>query len=180
MRSTSKGAIAIFLFAVAAFGAVVLLLTIPGGWALIRVLTVALPVVAPLVFLGSYLLLHLGVFLWWVFFSDVMERYQDGSKKAQGAFHSGDKQGLWTYWYPSGRKQCEGRFVAGWQDGEWSFWRENGQLRARGVIGIDGFKEGLWQYGDTDGTDLKEDDYVAQFGLADGEPRRKSDQQVMA
>src|SRR4051812_42754101 len=107
-------------------------------------------VAVPLILLGTVLAACLALLVWWVFFSDVVERYPDGTKRACGAFHSGDKQGLWTYWFPNGRKQCEGRFVAGWQDGEWSFWHDNGRPRARGVVGDDGRKTGTWQYWDKD------------------------------
>lgn len=92
----------------------------------------------------------------------------------------GEREGLWTFWFPSGALREQGRYSGGlrvgrWKQwhangeprsegprtpdlarresprsGYWRFWFENGELEAQGVF-VDGLREGHWDYHLTDG-----------------------------
>ncbi|WP_428265905.1 toxin-antitoxin system YwqK family antitoxin [Haliangium sp.] len=60
-------------------------------------------------------------------------RYQpeDGTLLSLGNYEQGEKQGMWSTWYPGGAPESRGAYVAGRRDGIWDEW-DNGDRRERG------------------------------------------------
>src|SRR5690606_36168466 len=71
--------------------------------------------------------------------------YENGQKKAEGAFKDDKKEGPWTYWHVNGQKESEGAYKNGKREGPWTAWYENGQKMAEGAY-KDGKREGRWTY----------------------------------
>ena len=76
-------------------------------------------------------------------FTGVMvEKHENGQKKAEGPFKDGKIEGLVTEWYENGKKRNEGTYKDGKEEGLRTGWYENGQ-KSLEVTLKDGKPEGL-------------------------------------
>jgi len=55
------------------------------------------------------------------------DRYDNGQKKYEGAFHGNKKHGTWTYWYSNGLKEREEEYADGIANGKWRYWDLKGK-----------------------------------------------------
>ena len=67
--------------------------------------------------------------------------YDNGNKKEEGTFKSGEKHGKWFNWYNDGTKKSEGSYKEGLMNGKWIFFYENELVKAK-VTYIKGSGEG--------------------------------------
>ncbi len=75
---------------------------------------------------------------------------EQGGHVGRGRFSDGERDGLWTYSYPSGMTQEEGRYDMGKRVGEWRENYSNGKKRAIRVY-VDGKLKGEPETWDVDG-----------------------------
>jgi len=113
---------------------------------------------------------------------EVRRDWGPGTARFEGSVSrlGGEREGLWTFWFPSGELREQGRYERGlrvghWKqwhangatrsegereplpgqqesprEGYWRFWFENGAPEAQGVF-VHGLREGHWDYHLTDG-----------------------------
>lgn len=87
-----------------------------------------------------------------------IEYYETGQVKMAGAVKDGQREGVWTAYYPDGRPQSIADFKAGKMDGASKVFWENGNMRWEGLYKEDKHY-GKWKYYDEQGDLLKEVDY---------------------
>lgn len=68
----------------------------------------------------------------------------------QGQWHAAERDGAWTFFYPSGQRLAEGRFEKGRRVGFWRSWYPDQTPFAEGSY--DGELDGLWVLYETDGS----------------------------
>jgi antitoxin component YwqK of YwqJK toxin-antitoxin module len=94
----------------------------------------------------------------------VVEKYADGSTRVEReTLVLSDEQiinhGAYVEFYPNGQKFAEGRYHQGVYDGVWSFWHDNGQL-CKQVTFDKGIPNGSWDVYRADGTLMGSQQYV--------------------
>ncbi|MCR9143097.1 MAG: toxin-antitoxin system YwqK family antitoxin [bacterium] len=93
--------------------------------------------------------------------------YQNGLKKAEGAYSGGQRQGQWRFWFGNGKIKGEGAFKSNLREGPWKLYRKNGVLRSAGDY-VKNRREGHWKFYMTDGKTVEsEGPYVG--GMKNGE-----------
>ena len=63
----------------------------------------------------------------------IYEYWDNGNKKFVGSEKSGERHGLWTYWYENGQTEQEETYKDGKEDGLWTSWYENGEKEYEGT-----------------------------------------------
>jgi MORN repeat variant len=77
--------------------------------------------------------------------------FPNGALREQGYYSAGQRTGLWKQWYVNGQRRSEGHRsgesgeAGSPRTGFWRFWFENGNLEAQGVY-VRGLREGRWDY----------------------------------
>ncbi len=84
--------------------------------------------------------------------------YEDGSKRYQGEFLEGKRNGYWVYWYEDGTKWSEGYFKDDLRDGYGTTWHSNGQKHFEGSYAA-GVRVGIWKFYTEEGEMVKEMNY---------------------
>ena len=56
----------------------------------------------------------------WVYYT------RDGQTAETGMYVRGEREGLFSWWYPRGQLQVRGNFAAGSPHGEWTWWHQDG------------------------------------------------------
>ena len=87
-----------------------------------------------------------------------IEYYETGQVKMEGAMKDGQREGVWTAYFPDGRPQSIADFKAGKMNGTSKVYWENGNLRWEGFYKEDR-RFGKWKYYDEQGNLLNEVDY---------------------
>lgn len=82
----------------------------------------------------------------WSYFSE------DGRTTQTAAYVRGEREGLFTWWYPNGQLQTRGTFIGGSPHGEWTWWHENGATKTSGHY-YHGKQSGDWVQWDQNGTE---------------------------
>jgi hypothetical protein len=60
------------------------------------------------------------------------EEYANGIQVVKGSYVNGQKEGLWTYRYPSGHMKAEGNYKNGLKEGMWVEWFNDGDIMWKG------------------------------------------------
>jgi hypothetical protein len=60
------------------------------------------------------------------------ELYTDSLLVARGSYDHGNKEGLWTYYYPNGQMKAEGHFQKDIKSGMWIEWYPDGEIMWKG------------------------------------------------
>jgi uncharacterized protein len=93
--------------------------------------------------------------------------FRNGIVVAEGILsENGQRQGLWTEYYPDGRLRARGTYTDDKRTGTWEFYYESGQLEQRGIFDERGLPSGKWIWYYEHGGLLREEHYVN--GLLDG------------
>ena len=92
------------------------------------------------------------------FTGDVVSKYENGQKEAEGTFKDGKAEGLATWWAENGQKRGEGTWKDGKLEGLLTQWHENWQKRQEGTY-KDGKPEGLLTRWRKNGQKLSETTY---------------------
>ncbi|MBK7645536.1 MAG: hypothetical protein IPJ19_21300 [Planctomycetes bacterium] len=77
--------------------------------------------------------------------------FPNGERREQGRLEHGQRAGKWRQWYANGQRRSEGEREpsadgrASPREGFWQFWFENGEQSAKGVF-IHGLREGHWDF----------------------------------
>ena len=88
---------------------------------------------------------HIGKEQRWMQFYTTMQLRSDGKVV------DGQREGLWTFYYPDGTKQCEATFLAGLEEGPYRVYRENGVPYYIGQY-QNGNRIGTWEVYGPDGS----------------------------
>ena len=84
--------------------------------------------------------------------------YTDGTKRIEGEYLDGKRNGRWTYWYEDGKKWSEANYQADVRHGKSTVWHENGRKYFEGNY-KSGDRVGRWRFWDEDGTLMKDINY---------------------
>jgi hypothetical protein len=83
----------------------------------------------------------------------VRRAWPSGSPRFEGARSrfDGEREGLWSFWFPNGKLREQGRYADGRRVGVWKQWHANGQQRSQGERspeGDDGSspRTGYWRF----------------------------------
>ena len=83
----------------------------------------------------------------------VIERYKDGSLKAEFQLVGGRKNGVFQSWHENGQVLRRGTMVNDRWDGDYREWRKDGTPLVQGIY-IDGVQDGEWKFFDKNGKEL--------------------------
>ena len=75
----------------------------------------------------------------------VIERYKDGSLKAEFQLVGGRKNGVFQSWHENGQVLRRGTMVNDRWDGDYREWRKDGTPLVQGIY-IDGVQDGEWKF----------------------------------
>jgi antitoxin component YwqK of YwqJK toxin-antitoxin module len=90
----------------------------------------------------------------WVYYT------ADGRTSQTGTYVRGEREGLFSWWYPSGQLQARGHFTGGSPHGDWNWWHKNGALKTSGHY-HHGTQAGKWTNWDINGTETEIVNYKA-------------------
>ncbi|MEC7502538.1 MAG: hypothetical protein VX970_12475 [Planctomycetota bacterium] len=77
-----------------------------------------------------------------------------GKSLQKGTYVRGEREGLFTWWYPDGQLHARGDFIAGSPHGEWTWWHANGEKKTVGFYSH-GTHAGDWVSWDDEGRQLE-------------------------
>ena len=94
----------------------------------------------------------------WVYYT------RDGQTAETGMYVRGEREGLFSWWYPRGQLQVRGNFAAGSPHGEWTWWHQNGATQTVGHY-QHGLQAGKWTQWNANGSEA---------GIVDHSPTPKA------
>ena len=71
----------------------------------------------------------------WIVFDDAGHRSAEGEIRTEGRLSR--ENGTWTWFWPNGSKKQEGKFHSGRRDGRWTEWDDRGR-----VVSVNEYREG--------------------------------------
>lgn len=84
--------------------------------------------------------------------------YEDGTKKTEGNYKNGQRNGQWSYWFHDGKIWSRAVYKEGKENGLRTVWHSNGQKYYEGKA-INDQRKGVWKFWDENGKLVKEIDY---------------------
>lgn len=84
--------------------------------------------------------------------------YQNHTKRYEGEYKHGQRNGHWIYWYEDGKVWSEGYFNMGENDSIRIVYHQNGNKYYSGKY-RKGKRVGIWKFWDNDGNFVKQIDY---------------------
>ncbi|MFT4600032.1 MAG: antitoxin component YwqK of YwqJK toxin-antitoxin module [Arenicella sp.] len=94
-----------------------------------------------------------------IFEDEWITYYRDGTKKSNGTFNEGKRDGKWVYYYKGGQKEQEGKFREDVLSGQWVWYYQNGQIKKSEFFNRKGLLEGEQVEYDSLGNELSKGEY---------------------